>query len=104
MVMVESAEVVVIGLAPEVIDLDRPLAKPPTQDEIRRALRAVCVHRPQELPSGRYCVNCRALAECWLRCWGWRVLQVAGWPERAIPPWSPSSSGRAGRPGSGRSC
>jgi hypothetical protein len=99
---------VVAGPA-EPVDLDWPLGQPPTADDIRRAQRAVSVHRPQNWPSGLYCVNCRAPAEvCSLRCWGWRVLQAAGWPQRAIttmvaefertvrPPWKRSLSRAVG--------
>jgi hypothetical protein len=45
---------------------------------------AVRVHRPQEWPAGRFCVNCRQRWPCRLARWGVAVLVAAGWSEQDI--------------------
>ena len=52
--------------------------------DLLAAQKAVVIHRPEQWPSGTFCVNCHARWPCRLCRWGVAVLQANGWTNEDI--------------------
>ena len=48
------------------------------------AQKAVVIHRPEQWPTGNFCVNCHARWPCRLCRWGVAVLQANRWTTEDI--------------------
>lgn len=61
-----------------------PVVPNPEDEDIEYAQKAVIIHKGQDWPSGKLCINCHAHWPCSLRRWGIGALRAAGWVQDDI--------------------